>query len=543
MLKPTIIGLLNDALKSLDIDDVEIEIEKPADSHHGDYSTNVAMKLARVLRKAPLTIAKDIADNLPLTDGIQRVEVAPPGFINFYLDSRVYHSVVHDINRLGEAYACLDVGRGQHVNIEFVSANPTGHLHIGHARGAAAGDAMARIMRKAGYRVTTEFYVNDGGNQINTLARSIDARYQQLFGRDVPMPEDGYHGSEIKHIAERVKAELGDRFLHEDGYEYFKERGVRELLDGLKRDLEAFGVSFDVWYHETTLYESNAIDKTLAILREKDYIYEKDGAHWLKTSDLGDEKDRVIIKSDGTYTYLLPDIAYHHDKLARGYTYLIDILGGDHHGYVPRLKAAIKMISGKDNMLDVDILQMVKVMQDGKELTQSKRSGKAITLADLITEVGKDPIRYFFAMRSLNTHMELDLDLALRQTNENPVYYAQYAHARIASVLREAGARGIELNTTIREFTALGGEKADALLAVLADYPHVVRDAAEKRLMHRIPQYIHKLASALHSYYADTKVLTDNLDTTAERLAFMHAVKVVLKDALTLVGVDAIERM
>ncbi len=543
MLKSTIKGLLEDALKTLDVRDVEIEIEKPADSQHGDFSTNIAMKLARVLRKAPLLIAKNIVATLPKTDGIAKVDVAPPGFINFYLDARVYHPVVHEINRLGEAYANLNTGKGQHINIEFVSANPTGYLHIGHARGAAAGDAMARIMKKAGYRVTKEFYVNDGGNQITTLAQSIDARYKQLFDHDVPMPKDGYHGAEIKAIAARIKAEFGDRFLHEDGFDYFKERGVRELLAGLKRDLEAFGVSFDVWYHETTLYETKAIDKTLAILREKGYIYEKDDAHWLKTSDFSDEKDRVIIKSDGTYTYLLPDIAYHHDKLSRGYTHLIDILGGDHHGYVPRLKAAIKMISGKDGMLDVDILQMVKVMQDGKEITQSKRSGKSITLADLISEVGKDPIRYFFAMRSLNTHMELDLDLALRQTNENPVYYAQYAHARIASVLREADSRGIKLDLSPRDFTRLGGAKADALMATLAEYKDVVGEAAEKRLFHRIPQYIHRLASTLHSYYADTKVLTEDLATTTERLALMHAVKVILKDALTLVGVDAIERM
>ncbi|MFW6319445.1 MAG: arginine--tRNA ligase [Bacillota bacterium] len=435
------------------------------------------------------------------------------------------------------------MGKDEHFNIECVSANPTGTLHIGHARGAAAGDTLTRILKKAGYKVTKEFYVNDGGNQIHNLALSLEARYKQAFGIDAALPEDGYYGNEIKVIAETIKQKEGDRFLKEDGYEFFKTYGVDALLYDLKQDLKAFNVEFDVWFHETTLYKENLIEKTLATLKDKGYTYQKDGALWLKTSAFEDEKDRVIIKSDGTNTYLLPDIAYHNHKLSRGYTKLIDILGGDHHGYLPRLKSAIHMIGGKSDLLEVDLLQMVKVVQDGEEVKMSKRSGKTITIKSLVEEVGKDPIRYFFAMRSLNTQMELDLDLALKQTNENPVYYAQYAHARIASVLRQAKEKNIDLDLSKSSFDTFDSDKIDDLLTILRDYPNVIEEAAKKRLMHKVPQYIHRLASSLHTFYASEKVNTDDLKSTQERLALMHAVKVVLKDALTLVGVEAKERM
>ncbi len=543
MIEHTIQTMIKDALSSMNAELESIDIEVPNDPVNGDYSTNVAMKLARVLRKAPIQIAKDIVDAFDANDTFKKIEVAPPGFINFYVNKTLYHSVIHTINTQGSAYGDLSLGNGERWNIEYVSANPTGSLHIGHARGASHGDALSRVLKKAGYDVTREFYVNDGGNQIHNLTLSINARYQQAFGNDAAMPSDGYHGKEIIQLAKQIKAEHGDRFLNEDGYDFFKKYGVEYLLDALRVDLSAFHVDFDVWFSEASLYKKNAVHETVNELKAKGFTYEEDGALWLKTTEFGDEKDRVIIKSDGSYTYITPDIAYHRDKLSRGYTKLIDILGSDHHGYVPRLKASIAMIGGKTDLLEVDLMQMVKVIQDGEEVKMSKRSGKAITVKDLIEDVGSDPIRYFFAMRSLNTQMELDLDLALKQTNENPVYYVQYAHARIASMLRQAQSQGIDLDLSIDSFDTLNNPKIDDVLTALVEYPKVIEEAATKRIPHRVAQYIHKLASALHSFYADEKVIQDDQRATLERLALMHAVKTVLKDALELVGVEAKERM
>ncbi len=542
--KTAIITTIEKTLTRQSIDYPEIEVEVPNDKSHGDFSTNIAMKLARVLRKPPLKIAEELVQASDFDQSIfTAVFVARPGFINFTVNKAIYHDLIPRINDAPSDYGTLTIGKGEHYNIEFVSANPTGSLHIGHARGAAAGDALARVLVKAGYQVTKEFYVNDGGNQINQLAASIKARYNQAFGINQAVPEDGYHGPEIKKLADEIIKEVGDRFLHEEGVEFFKAYGVDSLLASLKEDLAQFNVTFDVWFKESQLYKENRIEETLNVLKDRGYTYEEDGALWLKTSLYGDEKDRVIVKSDGTYTYITPDIAYHYDKLSRGYTKLIDILGGDHHGYVPRLKAAIAMMSGQEEMLDVELLQMVKVLQDGQEIKMSKRSGKSITLADLMAEVGKDPIRYFFAMRSLNTHMDLDLDLALKESNENPVFYAQYAHARIASLFRQAETKGYQVDPTLSTFSTLNGEKIEYLLTVLSEYPDAIEEAATKRIPHKITHYIHRLAQALHSFYADEIILSEDAVKVRERLALLHAVKAVLKDALTLVGVDAKERM
>ncbi len=523
---------------------IEINIEIPKDKTNGDFSSNVAMKYARVARKAPKMIAEEIVSKVNHdTLSLQKVEIAGPGFINFYIQTSLLTNTINIINKEQENYGNLDMGENEHYNIEFVSVNPTGSLHIGHARGAAAGDSLCRILTKAGYNVEKEYYVNDGGNQIHNLALSIQARYRQELGLEANMPEDGYFGAEIIETAKEIIELKGNQFLEEDGYDYFRSYGVESLLNVLRKDLSDFGVTFDVWFSEKTLYDNNVVEKTVQFLIDNDFTYEQDGAVWLKTSNYNDEKDRVIIKTDKTYTYITPDIAYHKNKLDRGYTKLIDILGGDHHGYINRLKASIEMVGGNSDTLEVELLQMVKVLQDGVEVKMSKRSGKAITLRDLIDEVGTDPIRYFFAMRSLNTHMDLDLDLAIRETNENPVYYVQYAHARICSIFRQANEKGYNTTNFVTEFNTLTGDKTLELISKLSEYPSAIKLAATQRAPHKLTNYINSLASSFHSFYNDEYVLTEDLVKSNERLALLNATKIVLKDALYLVGVSAPEKM
>ena len=522
----------------------EILLEVPKDKSNGDYSSNVAMKYAKVARKAPRMIAEEITSKLDKDKlYISKVEIAGPGFINIFIDKKFLTNVITEINTLGYEYGNQELGKGQHYNIEFVSVNPTGALHIGHARGAAAGDSLCRILKKTGYEVTKEYYVNDAGNQILNLAYSIDVRYKELLGKEATMPEDGYFGPEIIKTAQDIIDLHGDKFLEGDHTEFFRKYGVDSLLDILKKDLTEFGVEFAVWFSEKSLYEEDLVNKTVQYLIDNGFTYELDGAVWLKTSDYNDEKDRVIIKTDKNYTYVVPDIAYHKNKLDRGFTKLIDILGGDHHGYIDRLKAAIEMVGGSSDLLEVDLLQMVKVLQSGVEVKMSKRSGKAITLRDLIDEVGVDPIRYFFAMRSLNTHMDLDLDLAIRQTNENPVYYVQYAHARICSIFRGAKEKGIDIENLPTTFNTLESDKAFELIGELSSYPVAITLASKQRAPHKLTNYINNLASSFHSFYNDEHVITDDLEKSRERLALLNAVKIVLQDSLYLIGVSAPERM
>lgn len=534
---------LASVLEKYDLNEMpEIVIEKPKDENHGDYATNVALRLAKQLRKNPQAIAEEIVGKLDCRKLHLEKAEALSGFINFFIDRAYLSQVIFRILEEGEEYGRLDVGCGEHVNIEFVSANPTGYLHIGHGRGAAYGDSLARIMRKAGYRVSTEHYVNDAGNQIHNLTLSIYERYKELFGQPAELGEDSYHGPEIIEIAKRIKEAKGDYYLTNPFYDDFRAFGLEFLLEGLKRDLRDFRVEFDTWFSEKSLYDSGAVEKTLNYLQENGYTYEQDGAVWLKTTLYGDEKDRVIVKSDGTLTYLAPDIAYHANKLARGYTQLIDVLGADHHGYIKRLKAAIAFLGGNPDLLDVQILQMVRVLQGGEEVKMSKRSGKAITLRDLIDEVGVDALRFMYVEKALSSHMDLDLDLAVKNSNENPVYYVQYAYARIASVLRVAEENKIPIQE-IEEFKTLDFGKLGKMLVLLAEYPLVIEEAAVKRLPHKIPQYLLSLASALHGFYNDEKIITDDPVATNEKLALIKAVQVVIKDGLGLIGVGVKERM
>ena len=520
-------------------DEVEIFFDIPKDTSFGDYSTNIAMRLAKALRKAPFAIANEIISKIDKEKNhLSKVEVAGAGFINFYIDLNFLSNVIFDINDKKDNYGNIKVGQGQNVNIEFVSANPTGYLHIGHCRGAAYGDSLARIMKKAGYNVSKEFYVNDAGNQIKNLGHSIYERYKELFGLECNLGEDGYYGKEIITIAQMIKDEYNDQHLNDTDLEFFRVYGTNYLLNGLKNDLIDFNVEFDTWFSEKSLYASNAVQETIDFLVKNNFTYEQDGAIWLKTVDFGDEKDRVLVKSDKTLTYLTPDIAYHANKLRRGYDHLIDVLGADHHGYINRLKAAIACVGGNPDLVDVEILQMVRVVQNGVEVKMSKRSGKAITMRDLIDEVGSDALRFLFISKSLSTHMDLDLDLAVRQTNENPVYYAQYAYARICSLFRNC-----KNFNEVKEFKHIDLSKTKKMIMALLQYPSVIKEAAEKRIPHRICQYILNLAQALHGYYNDEKILTDNDEEMNEKLTLLKAVMIVLKDSLNLIGVGVKEEM
>lgn len=533
---------IEETVKDLGVEDLEVEFEIPKDKSMGDYSTNIAFKLTKVLRKNPNLIATDIVSKLNKEDyKLEKIEVLN-GFINFTFLSSYIHNLVFKILSEKENYGNLKVGEGEYYNVEFVSANPTGYLHIGHGRGAAYGDSLVRILKKAGYKVDSEYYINDGGGQIDNLAHSIYERYKELFGLKCELKDDYYHGPEITEIAKMIKAKVGDEYLNKDYYLDFKKIGVDYLLAILKRDLEDFNVTFNHWFSETSLYENGDVEKTIEYLNKHNFTYSEDGALWLKSSEYGDDKDRVLIKQDGSFTYLVPDIAYHRNKLNRGYTHLVNVFGTDHHGYVPRLKAAIEMIGGNSNLLDVELLQMVRVLEDGKEIKMSKRSGKAITLRDLIDDVGSDALRYMYVSKALSTQMDLDLSLLKKNSNDNPVYYVQYAHARISSLFKTALDKGLKYQE-LKEFKTLDFARSKDLVLKLLEYPEIIEDASTKRLPHRVTQYAYELANYLHSYYSDVKIITDSEAESNERLNLLKAVQIVLKDALSLIGVKAKDKM
>lgn len=525
----------------------EIFLEVPKEKAHGDYATNVAMQLARIAKKAPRQIAESFTEQLNKEKAkIEKVEIAGPGFVNFFLDNSYLREIIPTVLAAGERYGESDAGKQEKVLIEFVSANPTGDLHLGHARGAAVGDSLANIMAKAGYNVSREYYINDAGNQIDNLALSLQARYMQALGYDFPMPEDGYQGADIIEIAAQLKAEVGDEYAaleEQERLEILRHYGLNKELEKIKKDLSVYRVSFDHWFSETSLYESGQVERGLDVLKEKGKTYEQDGATWLRSTDYGDDKDRVLVKNDGSYTYLTPDISYHLDKYDRGHDRLIDILGADHHGYIPRMRAAIQALGYDASCFDVEIIQMVSLYQGGEKVKMSKRTGKAVTLRDLMDEVGIDATRYFFAMRSADTHMDFDMDLAVSKSNENPVYYIQYAHARISSILRQGEEAGMT-DYNQADLTQLNGEKEYELLKVIGDFPIAVADAAKKQNPQRMANYTYDLAQTLHSFYNGNRVVDgDNEALSYARLALMKATQLTIKNALALLGVHAPEKM
>ncbi|MFK4415710.1 MULTISPECIES: arginine--tRNA ligase [Bacillus] len=524
-----------------------VVLESPKDKTNGDFSTNMAMQLARVAKKAPRMIAEELVANFDKAKAsIEKIEIAGPGFINFYMDNSYLTDLIPTIVNAGEAYGETNTGKGEKVQIEFVSANPTGDLHLGHARGAAVGDTLCNVLAKAGYDVSREYYINDAGNQIHNLALSVEARYMQALGLEKEMPEDGYHGADIIGIGKRLAEEFGDRYAKadaEESYEFYRSYGLKYELAKLQKDLESFRVKFDVWFSETSLYKNGKIDAALAVLKERDEIFEEGGATWFRSMTYGDDKNRVLIKNDGSYTYLTPDIAYHRDKLERGFDKLINIWGADHHGYIPRMKAAIQALGYDKETLEVEIIQMVQLYQNGEKMKMSKRTGKAVTLRELMEEVGVDAMRYFFAMRSGDSHLDFDMDLAVSKSNENPVYYAQYAHARVCSILRQGEELGLAAGGDVN-YKLVTSEKEVELLKKLGEFPAVVADAAQKRLPHRITSYAFELAATLHSFYNAEKVLNqDNLELSKARYELMKAVRTTLQNALAIVGVSAPEKM
>lgn len=525
----------------------EINLEKPKDKSHGDFATNMAMQLARIARKAPRQIAEDIAAELNKeAASIEKVEIAGPGFINFFMKNDFLRDIIPTVLKQGEDYGKTDAGQGQRVQIEFVSVNPTGDLHLGHARGAAYGDVLSNIFTAAGYDVEREYYINDAGSQIDNLGLSVEARYLEELGQENEMPEDGYRGQIIIDMAKAIVETDGDKWLsktHEERLEYMKEFGLKASLKNIENDLKDFHVVFDNWFSERTLYDGNQIPEAIDKLRAGDYIFEEDGATWFRTTAFGDDKDRVIIKQDGSYTYLTPDIAYHKNKLERGFDKLINVWGADHHGYIARMQAAIQAMGYPEGKLDVKIIQMVNLFEGGEKVRMSKRTGKAVSLRDLMEEVGIDATRYFFVARSNDTQLDFDMDLARSQSNENPVYYVQYAHARISTMLAQAAEKGFDPNAEYDD-ALLTSEKEQDLLKKIGEFPQLIADAAEKHAPQRITNYVFELAALLHSFYNAEKVLNaDEKERTSARIALMKAVRTTIANALNLIGVTAPEKM
>ena len=517
-----------------------VMIEIPQRQEQGDYATNLAMRLTKILKMNPREIAQGIVDNVEGLNILNKVEIAGPGFINFFVKPDVLASVIDVVLEEDERYGSSS-NKNEKILVEYVSANPTGQLHVGHARGAAWGDSLTRIMKFAGYDVLREFYVNDLGNQITMLSHSLYARYREQFGLDFDLPEDGYHGKDIIEIAKEVKEQEGNKWVDVTKSEwepYFKKLGIDFQLARIEKDLDTFGVHFDSWISEKSLYDDGRVEKVLEDLKQSGDTYEKDGALWFESTKYGDDKDRVLIKSDGSYTYLVPDIANHLYKIERGYHKMLNLWGGDHHGYIARMKAALESFGYKD-VLDVDIIQMVRLIEDGKEVKMSKRTGNAIGLVELSDDIGVDAARYFFVSRSLQTPLDFDLTLARSQTNDNPVYYAQYAHARIESVINRVGEYAIP-----ETYNNLTHPKEIELMKMINEFSNVVQNSAQARNVQAIPNYIQDLSQMLHSYYGEIKINDpENMNLTAQRVQLLKAVQITLRNALNLIGVSAPKSM
>ncbi len=522
----------------------DIIVEKPRKEEFGDFSTNIAMLLAPLEKKKPREIASEVSKRIALSPRVSRCEVAGPGFINIFLSREYWQGILEDVLEKGDKYGRSAVGKGERVQVEFVSANPTGPLHIGHGRGAAVGDALSNVLEAVGFDVTREFYINDVGRQIDTLGNSVRLRYLEILGEKVAFPEDHYKGDYIRELAKEFLNIHANNYknIHEsEALPVFKEFASNKLLERIKKDLEDFGVSFDVWKSEKTLHEGGLVKDTIEKLRSMGFIYEDDGALWFRTTDFGDDKDRVLIKADGSYTYFSSDIAYHREKIGRGFTAVVDLWGADHHGYEARVRALFKALGKEDSALKVIFIQLVALLRSGVPVPMGKREGEFVTLRQVMDEVGVDACRFFFLMRKSDAHLDFDLELAKKEAPENPVYYVQYCHARIESIIGFAREKGFEVPGSLTPglFEKLTEKDEIDLIKHLASFPEVIEKSAAGMEPHRVTFYLMEAAGLFHPYYNRNRVVTEDRDLTMARLVLCRAVQTVVKAGLKVLGVRA----
>ncbi len=556
-MKNEAIKTIKNALESLkaewgikEVPDIAVEI--PRDESHGDVAANVAMALAKPLKKAPKKIAEEIVSKIMEQPGpFENVEIAGPGFINFTYNKEYYHKKLQQLLKEKHDFFRTDIGGGKKVQVEFVSANPTGPLHIGHGRGAAVGNALCNLLKAGGFDVEKEFYINDAGMQVKLLGLSVYTLYQQMLGNDIPFPENGYKGDYIKDVSEEIKAAHGGKFLKKDFEEcsdFFIDFAYKKMLTNLEEDLKDFGVEFDRWQSEKDLYDTGKVTAALQSLKGKNLVFEKDGADWFRSTDFGDDKDRVVLKQDGEYTYFASDIAYHKDKLDRGFETIIDIWGADHHGYIPRIRSVLKAFGLSEEKFKVILVQIVSLLREGKPVQMSKRSGEFITLREVMDEVGADIAKFIFLTRRSDSHLDFDIEVAKTESSENPVFYVQYAFARISSIFRQAVERNVEgfSNEGLHDIniTILTEDDEISLIKKMLHYPMIFEAAVLAYEPHRITYYLQELARTFHSYYNKHRVLSDDdSGMTIARLSLCKAVQIVLEEGLSILGVSAPERM
>ncbi len=525
-----------------------VDLENTKDPSFGDYASNLAMILAPVIKDKPRKIAQVLADHISDSEHIlEKIEIAGPGFMNFFVREQVWAELLEGIARSGEHYGKSDLGGGKRVQVEFVSANPTGPLHIGHARGAVIGDVISKILTAAGFSVSKEYYINDVGKQMNTLGKSVYLRYRELCGIKAEFPEDHYRGDYIFGLAREILEKYGRIYLDKNDPEtigFFTRYAADSILNGIKEDLASFGVSFDLYFSERDLYKDNGVFGLLDRLEKEGYVYREGETLWFKSTAFGDEKDRVVVRETGEPTYFAADIAYHKNKLDRGFAMLVDIWGADHHGYIPRVKAAIQAIGGDPEALKIILVQLVSLLRGGRPVAMSTRAGEFVTLREVVDEVGKDAARYNFLMRRSDSHLDFDLELAKKQSNENPVYYVQYAHARICSILRTAAERGLQIpQYKDIDLKQLNISEEVALIKTITRYPEIVDQSARVLEPHRFTFYLNELASIFHSYYNKNRVVSDDVELSKARLFLVHCIGIVLRNALSILGVKAPEKM
>lgn len=524
------------------------EVEPPKEKAHGDYATNAAMILASTVRRNPRMIAGAIVEHLEDSHGwIEKIDIAGPGFINFFIKPGTWAELLRDVDELGDRYGRSDIGRGKQVQVEFVSANPTGPLHIGHGRGAVVGDVLANLLAVTGHTVSREYYINDAGNQMNTLGRSVLLRYREFLGEKIDYPGECYQGSYITDLAKEIAGEKGTEFLNkseEVSIPFFRDYAGGSILEGIKEDLRVFGVVFDQYFNESELYRENGVRRILEDLEGKGFIYREGPTLWFRTTGFGDEKDRVVVRDSGEPTYFAADIAYHLNKYRRGFDRVIDIWGADHHGYIPRMYAGVQALGYPREALEVVLVQLVNLLREGKPVAMSTRSGEFVTLREVVDEVGKDGARYNFLMRRSNSHLDFDLEIAKRQSNENPVYYVQYGHARICSILRMAAEKGFSLprRGEVNVGLLILPEESE-IIRTIDRFPELIEGSVKALEPHRIPFYLNDLAAQFHSYYNKYRVLSEDRELSRARLFLVNCIGITMRNALGILGVTALEKM